>query len=140
MAEEHTLLEPLPGVAPAEKGSIRTNKRGLFEALDFQGCFPLSPEFGRTQDGDACFAKQHQRLSFQEPACQRGSRQCGPSGYSSPGPNPSPSSLIGLYVQLEHRITIWTGPQASGRTKSWFLSPSIKAFPKTSPRQPSPHE
>ena len=27
------------------------------------------------------------QFSFQEPADQRGSRQCGSSGYSSPGPN-----------------------------------------------------
>ena len=27
------------------------------------------------------------QLYFQEPAGQGGSRQCGPSGYSSPGPN-----------------------------------------------------
>ena len=27
------------------------------------------------------------QLHFQEPAGQRGSRQCGPGGHSSPGPN-----------------------------------------------------
>ena len=34
--EGHPLLEPLPGVAPAEKGSIRTYIRGLLEAFDLQ--------------------------------------------------------------------------------------------------------
>ena len=27
------------------------------------------------------------QIPFQEPAGQRGYRQCGPSGYSTPGPN-----------------------------------------------------
>ena len=45
----------------------------------------------------------------------------------------SPSSLIGPYVQSEHCITIWTGSQTSGRTRSWFLTPSRKASTKTSP-------
>ena len=54
------------------------------------------------------------QLSLQESAGQRGSRQCGPRGYNSPGPQPwiDPSSLTGPSVQSKHCATIWTGPQA----------------------------
>ena len=53
------------------------------------------------------------QLSFQESAGQRGSRQCGPSGYTSPGPQLwiDPSSLTGPSFRLKPCATIWTGPQ-----------------------------
>ena len=35
------------------------------------------------------------------------------------------------YVQSEHCVTIWTGPQTLGRTRSWSLSPSRKVLTKT---------
>ena len=50
-----------------------------------------------------------------------------------------PSSLIGPSVWSEHYATIWTGPQISGRIKSWFLSPSRKGSTKTSHLPLSPH-
>ena len=49
----------------------------------------------------------------------------------------NPPSLIGPYVRSERCITIWTGPQISGRTRVGFLSPSRKALTKTSPLPPS---
>ena len=53
----------------------------------------------------------------------RGSRQCGPSGYNSPGPHLwiDPSSLTGPFLRLEHCSTIWTGPQTSSRIRRWFF-------------------
>ena len=51
----------------------------------------------------------------------------------------SRSSLVGRYIRSENCITIWTGSQTSGRTRSWFLSPSRKASPKTSSLPPSAH-
>ena len=50
-----------------------------------------------------------------------------------------PSSLTGPSVHSEPSATIWTGPQTSGRTRSWSLSPSRKAWTKTSHLPPSPH-
>ena len=50
-----------------------------------------------------------------------------------------PSSLIGPSAQSEHCATIWTGPQTSGRIRSWFLSPLRKASTKTSSLPLSPH-
>ena len=50
-----------------------------------------------------------------------------------------PSSLIGPSVWSEHYATIWTGPQTSGRIRSWSLSPSRKVSTKTSHLPPSPH-
>ena len=43
-----------------------------------------------------------------------------------------PSSLTGPSVRSEHYATIWTGPQTSGRIRSWSLSPSRKVLTKTS--------
>ena len=40
----------------------------------------------------------------------------------------SPSSLICPFVWSEHCATIWTGPQTSGRTRSWSLSPLRKVL------------
>ena len=53
----------------------------------------------------------------------RRSRQCGPSGYNSPGPHLwiDPSSLTGPFFRLEHCATIWTGPQTSSRIRRWFF-------------------
>ena len=42
-----------------------------------------------------------------------------------------PSSLTGIFVWSEHCATIWTGPQTSGRIRSWSLSPSRKVSTKT---------
>ena len=50
-----------------------------------------------------------------------------------------PSSLTGPSVRSEHCATIWTGPQSSGRTRSWSLSPLRKALTKTSHLPLSPH-
>ena len=52
----------------------------------------------------------------------------------------SPSSLTGFCVRSEHCATIWTGPQTSGRTRSWFLSPLRKVLTKTSHLPLSPHQ
>ena len=41
-----------------------------------------------------------------------------------------PSSLTGPSVRSEHCPTIWTGPQTSGRIRSWSLSPSRKVSTK----------
>ena len=64
----------------------------------------------------------------------RGSRQCGPSGYNSPGLHLwiGPSSLLVPPFRLEHCATIWTGPQTSSRIRRWFLSPLRKVSTKTS--------
>ena len=64
----------------------------------------------------------------------RGSRQCAPSGYNSPGPHLwiDPSSLTGPFLRLEHGATIWTGPQTSSRIKKWFFAPLRKVPTKTS--------
>ena len=43
----------------------------------------------------------------------------------------NPSSLTGHSVRSEHCATIWTGPQTSGRIRSWFLSPLRKVLTKT---------
>ena len=41
-----------------------------------------------SQTGQRCLCTVPvSQLSFQEPALQGGSRQCGPSGYTNPGPN-----------------------------------------------------
>ena len=45
----------------------------------------------------------------------------------------------GPYVRSEHYATIWTGPQTSGRIRSWSLSPSRKVSTKTSHLPLSPH-
>ena len=68
------------------------------------------------------------QLSILESAGHRGSRQCGPWGFNSPGPQLwiDPSSLTGPSVRSEHCATIWTGPQTSGRIRRWFLSPLRK--------------
>ena len=52
------------------------------------------------------------QLSFEEPASQAGSRQCGPSRYSSPDPTLDKSR------QSELCAATWTGAQTSGRTRS----------------------
>ena len=64
----------------------------------------------------------------------RGSRQCGPSGYNSPGLHLwiGPSSLLVPPFRLEHCATIWMGPQTSSRIRRWFLSPLRKVSTKTS--------
>ena len=41
--------------------------------------------------------------------------------------------------QSEPCVITWTGPQISGRIRSWSLSPSRKALTRTSPLPPSPH-
>ena len=53
----------------------------------------------------------------------RGSRQCGPSGYNSPGPLLwiDLSCLTGPFFRLEHCATIWTGPQTSSRIRRWLF-------------------
>ena len=80
------------------------------------------------------------QLSFQESAGQRGTRQCGPSGYTSPDPNwIGPSSLTGPFLWSEHCASIWTGSQTLGRIRSWSLSPLRKVVTKTSPLPLSPH-
>ena len=57
--------------------------------LTFKTVFLLALGSGkRRSEIHACVPVSIFQLSFQEPAGQRGSRQCGPSGYSSPGPNP----------------------------------------------------
>ena len=56
-----------------------------------------------------------------------------------PQPWINPSSLTGPCVRSELCATIWTGPQTSGRIRSWSLSPSRKVSTKTSPLPPSPH-
>ena len=63
----------------------------------------------------------------------RGSRQCGPSGYNSPGPHLwiDLLSLTCPSFRLEHCATIWTGPQTSSRIRRWFLSPLRKVSRKT---------
>ena len=43
----------------------------------------------------------------------------------------SHSKVTGHYVQLEPCAITWTGPQISGRTKCWSLSPSRKVFTRT---------
>ena len=50
----------------------------------------------------------------------------------------SHSKVTGLYVLLEPCVITWTGPQTSGRTKNWSLSPSRKALTRTSLLPPSP--
>ena len=50
-----------------------------------------------------------------------------------------PSSLTGPSVPSEHYATIWTGPQTSGRIRSWSLSPSRKVLTRTSHLPLSPH-
>ena len=50
-----------------------------------------------------------------------------------------PSSLTGPSVWSELCATIWTGPQTSGRIRSWSLSPSRKVLTRTSHLPPSPH-
>ena len=51
----------------------------------------------------------------------------------------SHSRVTGHYVQLEPCVTTWTGPQISGRIKSWSLYPLRKASTRTSLLPPSPH-
>ena len=51
----------------------------------------------------------------------------------------SHSKVTGPYVQSEPCVITWTGPQISGRIRSWFLSPSRKVLTGTSPLPPSPH-
>ena len=48
-----------------------------------------------------------------------------------------PSSLTGPSVWSEHCVTIWTGPQTSGRIRNW--SPLRKVLTKTSRLPLSPH-
>ena len=50
-----------------------------------------------------------------------------------------PSSLTGPSVRSELCATTWTGPQTSGRIRSWFLSPSRKVLTRTSHLPRSPH-
>ena len=50
-----------------------------------------------------------------------------------------PSSLTGPSVQSEHCATILTGPQTSGKIRSWSLSPLRKVLTKTSLLPLSPH-
>ena len=50
-----------------------------------------------------------------------------------------PSSLTGPSVWSEHCATIWTGPQTSGRIRSWFLSPLRKVSTKTTHLPQYPH-
>ena len=71
---------------------------------------------------------------IQESGGQRESRQCGPRGYNSPGPQLwiDPSSLTGPSVRSEHCATMWTGPPVSRRIRRWFLSPLRKISTKTS--------
>ena len=40
--------------------------------------------------------------------------------------------VTGPYVQSEPCVITWTGPQISGRTRSWSLSPSRKGLIRTS--------
>ena len=63
-----------------------------------------------------------------------------PQWLFQPWPQPwtGPSSLTGPSVRSEHYATIWTGPQTSGRTRSWSLSPSRKVSTRTSHLPPSP--
>ena len=51
----------------------------------------------------------------------------------------SHSRVTGPFVQSEPFAITWTGPQISGRTRSWSLSPSRKVLIKTSHLPPSPH-
>ena len=148
----YPLLEPLPGVAPAEKGSIRTNKRGLFEAFDLQDCFLLALGSGKHRSEIHAWQNKNIRhqlgvfvpsiqLSFQEPVGQGGSKQCGPSGYTLPGPQLwiNPLSLIGPFVWSYHCATMWTETQTSGISRSWSLSPLRKVWTRTSHLPLSPH-
>ena len=43
------------------------------------------------------------------------------------------SSLKGPFVRSEHCATIWTGPQTSGRIRSWFFLPLRKVSTDISP-------
>ena len=44
-AEGHPLLEPFPGSAPADKGSLSTPQGDLLEALKFLDCLPVGLGF-----------------------------------------------------------------------------------------------
>ena len=75
--------------------------------------------------GGRCPCTHHpaflQRISW-----PRRVQQCGPSGYTHVWIGPS--SLTGPSDQSEHCATIQTGPQNSGRIKSWsLLSPAGRA-------------
>ena len=50
-----------------------------------------------------------------------------------------PSNQTGPSVLSEHYATTWTGPQTSGRIRSWSLSPSRKVSTKTFHLPLSPH-
>ena len=53
-----------------------------------------------------------------------GSRQCGLSGYTNPGPPSLDRSLKSdwsPFFRLEHCATIWTGPQTSSRIRRWLF-------------------
>ena len=65
-----------------------------------------------SQTGQRCLYPAPSLL-FQEPAGQGESRQCGPSGYASPGPQLwiNPSSLIGHVSVQSNVLLIGTGSQ-----------------------------
>ena len=77
-------------------------KEASLKHFTFKTVFLLALGSGKCRRLDSCLAKEkHQtpvqlvqgvsisisQLSIKEPVGQRGSRQCGPSGYTSPGPN-----------------------------------------------------
>ena len=76
------------------KAPFEPIKRGLFEAFDIQDHLPLGPGSGKCmseihawQNKNIRHQSDWSKVSLYPSAGQGGSRQCGPSGYTSPGPN-----------------------------------------------------
>ena len=78
------------------------------------------------------------QLSFQEPAGQGGSRLCGPSSYTSPGPTLDRSLKSDKYLCLVRALSYYLD-RTSDRTKSWSLSLLKKVLTRTSHLSLSPH-
>ena len=146
--EGNPLLEPLPGVVPADKGSIWTNKRGLLEAFDLPDrCFPLSPRVGQPQKWDTCLANKnirHQsdwsKVSLYPSPSFLAKNLLAKEGPDSVAPVVIPVLAPTLDKSLKSTCaTIWTGHQTSGRTRSWSLSPLRKVLTRTTHLPLSPH-
>ena len=66
----------------------------------------------------------------QESTGQRGSRQCGPTGYTSPGPQTLDRSLKSDRSLFPVRALRYYLDRSSGRRRRWFLSPLRKVSTK----------
>ena len=80
-------MEPLPDVAPADKGPFEPIKEASLKHLTFKTVFLLVLGSGKRRSERGVALPITQLSFFSDPVGKGGFRQCGPSGYTSPGSN-----------------------------------------------------